>query len=139
MKDAGYAHMGIGFGEGKDKAEMAAQAAIDSPLLETTINGARGVIINITSSDDVDMDDVQRASEIIANAAHPDANIIWGLAFDPKLQDELYVTVIATGFEENNGSKAVEKDDSPEVPSFFSGGADDLDDGDLLKIFNKNR
>ena len=139
MKDAGYAHMGIGFGEGKDKAEMAAQAAIDSPLLETTINGARGVIINITSSDDVDMDDVQRASEIIANAAHPDANIIWGLAFDPKLQDELYVTVIATGFEENNGSTAAEKDDSPEVPSFFSGGADDLDDGDLLKIFNKNR
>ncbi|MBR7091669.1 MAG: cell division protein FtsZ [Clostridia bacterium] len=143
MKDAGYAHMGIGYGEGKDKAEVAAQAAIDSPLLETTINGARGVIINITSSPDVDMDDVQKASELIANAAHPDANIIWGLAFDEKLADELYVTVIATGFDEESANattaKDVKEEKGPEIPGFFGNKDDDLDDGDLLKIFNRNR
>ena len=98
MKDAGLAHMGIGRAQGKDKAEQAATMAISSPLLETTINGARGVIINITSSTDIGLEEVETASSLITAAAHPDANIIWGAAFDDSLDDEMVITVIATGF-----------------------------------------
>ncbi|MBR5015269.1 MAG: cell division protein FtsZ, partial [Clostridia bacterium] len=98
MRDAGQAHMGVGRAAGKDKAEAAANAAITSPLLETTIDGAHGVIISITASPDVGLDEVTQASEIIAGAAHPDANIIWGVSFDTALQDEIIVTVVATGF-----------------------------------------
>lgn len=135
MKDAGYAHMGIGFGEGKDKAEIAAQAAIDSPLLETTINGARGVIINITSSPDIDMDDVQKASELITSAAHPDANIIWGLAFDDSLADELYVTVIATGFE--NLDSVSEMTAAPGKAAAAAPAADEGNLDDILTLFKR--
>ncbi|MEG1126827.1 MAG: cell division protein FtsZ [Oscillospiraceae bacterium] len=99
MKDAGYAHMGVGSAKGVNKAEDAANAAISSPLLETSIAGARGVIINITASPDIGLEDVERASGLITGAAHPDANIIWGAAFDETLKDEMCVTVIATGFE----------------------------------------
>lgn len=98
MKDAGYAHMGVGRASGKDKAEQAANMAIMSPLLETSINGARGVIINITSSPDIGLDEVETASSMIAAQAHQDANIIWGAAFDEDMNDEMSVTVIATGF-----------------------------------------
>lgn len=98
MKDAGHAHMGVGRASGKDKAEQAANAAISSPLLETTIDGAHGVIISITSSPDIGLDEVEQASTFISNAAHPDANIIWGVAFDETLNDEMEITVIATGF-----------------------------------------
>ena len=98
MKDAGHAHMGIGYAKGKDKPEVAAEAAISSPLLETSIKGAKGVIISVTSSPDIGLEDIELASEKIKDAAHPDANIIWGLAFDDSLNDELYITVIATGF-----------------------------------------
>ena len=91
--------MGIGRAGGKEKAELAAQAAIASPLLETSIDGARGVLINITSSADIDMEDVEYASSMISRAAHPDATIIWGAAFDDTMDDEISVTVIATGFE----------------------------------------
>ena len=99
MKDAGFAHMGVGVAKGAGKAENAAKAAISSPLLETTIAGARGVIINITSSPDIGLEDVEQAASLITNAAHPDANIIWGTAFDEKLSDEMRITVVATGFE----------------------------------------
>lgn len=99
MKDMGYAHMGVGSAKGAGKAENAAKAAISSPLLETTIAGARGVIINITSSPDIGLEDVEQAASLITNAAHPDANIIWGTAFDEKLSDEMRITVVATGFE----------------------------------------
>ena len=98
MKDAGYAHMGVGSAQGKEKASMAALAAISSPLLETSINGARGVIINITSSNDINLEEVDIASTMITKAAHPDATIIWGAAFDDNMDDEMRVTVIATGF-----------------------------------------
>ena len=99
MKDAGYAHMGVGRAKGKDKAETAANAAVSSPLLETSIAGAKGVIISITASDDVDLEDVENAAEIITEKAHEDANITWGIAFDPELDDEMVITVIATGFD----------------------------------------
>ncbi len=98
MKDAGQAHMGLGYAKGKDKPEVAAEAAISSPLLETSIKGAKGVIISITSSPDIGLEDIEIASDKIKDAAHPDANIIWGLSFDDALNDEIYITVIATGF-----------------------------------------
>ena len=103
MKDAGYAHMGVGRAKGVNKAEDAANAAVSSPLLETSISGARGVIINITSSPDIGLDDVERAATLITNSAHPDANIIWGAAFDESMKDEMCITVIATGFEAGAG------------------------------------
>ncbi len=98
MKDAGNAHMGVGRATGKDKAEMAAAAAISSPLLETTIAGATGVIINITASPDIGLDEVDAASHKVIEAADPNANIIWGVALNNDLEDEMIVTVIATGF-----------------------------------------
>ena len=99
MKDAGYAHMGVGSASGKNKAEEAAMAAISSPLLETSIAGATGVIISITSSSDIGLDEVDQASTLITNSAHPDANIIWGCSFDDNMTDEMRITVIATGFD----------------------------------------
>ena len=99
MKDAGFAHMGVGVAKGAGKAENAAKAAISSPLLETSIAGARGVIINITSSPDIGLDDVETAASMITQSAHPDANIIWGTAFDERLQDEMSITVVATGIQ----------------------------------------
>lgn len=99
MKDAGFAHMGVGAAKGKDKAEMAARAAISSPLLETTITGARGIIINVTASPDIGLDDVVTASTLISNETHADANVIWGANFDNDLEDEMKIIVIATGFE----------------------------------------
>ena len=99
MKDAGYAHMGVGSAKGAGKAENAAKAAVSSPLLETSIAGAHGVIINITSSPDIGLEDVETAAGLITQSAHPDANIIWGTAFDENLSDEMKITVVATGFE----------------------------------------
>ena len=104
MKDAGYAHMGVGSAKGAGKAENAAKAAISSPLLETSIAGAHGVIINITSSPDLGLEDVETAAGLITQSAHPDANIIWGTAFDENLSDEMRVTVVATGFDNKSAS-----------------------------------
>lgn len=99
MLNAGYAHMGVGSATGKDKATLAAKAAISSPLLETSIAGARGIIINITGSPDIGLEEVDIASSMVMEEAHPDANIIWGAVYDPTLEDEMHVTVIATGFD----------------------------------------
>jgi len=104
MKNAGFAHMGVGSATGPEKAQLAAMAAISSPLLETSIAGATGIIVSITSSPDVSLEDVDIASSMIQEEAHPDANIIWGAAFDPSLEDEMRVTIIATGFENANGT-----------------------------------
>ena len=100
MKNAGFAHMGVGHAAGKGKAEDAARMAVASPLMETSINGARGVLINITGSEDMGLEDVEAAANLVQEAAHPDANIIFGATFDPSMQDEIRVTVIATGFED---------------------------------------
>ena len=82
----------------------AAKATISSPLLETSIAGAHGVIINITSSPDIGLEDVETAAGLITQSAHPDANIIWGTAFDENLSDEMRVTVVATGFDNKSAS-----------------------------------
>ncbi|MDO5448310.1 MAG: cell division protein FtsZ, partial [Clostridia bacterium] len=132
MRDAGHAHMGVGRANGKDKAELAANAAITSPLLETTIDGAHGVIISITASPEVGLDEITQASEIISGAAHPDANIIWGVSFDTTLQDEIIVTVVATGFGSDGFKRAEIKDRYEEATAetdSFSGimsGDDDI-------------
>ena len=104
MSEAGYAHMGVGSATGKDKAELAAKAAISSPLLETTIHGASGILISISASPDVGLEDVDLACTMITNEASPEANVIWGVAFDPELEDEMRITIIATGFEKKAGN-----------------------------------
>ena len=106
MKDAGRAHMGVGRAAGKNKAEEAARMAISSPLLETSINGARGVLINVTGSMDIGLEEVETAANLVQEAAHPDCNIIFGAAFDETLEDEIRVTVIATGFDEKPAAPA---------------------------------
>ncbi len=154
MKDAGYAHMGVGRASGKDKAEQAAKMAISSPLLETAIDGAKGVIINITSSPDIGLDEIDIASSMIKEKAHSDANIIWGAAFDENMEDEMSVTVIATGFATHNGAPApeqapVEAPAKPQqnvptrqaaTPRAQANPVAEDDDGgftDIMSIFNK--
>ena len=105
MANAGYAHMGVGSATGKDKAEQAAKEAISSPLLETSIKGAKGILISISVSPDVGLEDVDLASTLISEEANPDASIIWGVAFDNDLEDEMKITIIATGFEKKPGDE----------------------------------
>ena len=106
MKDAGLAHMGVGRAAGKGKAEEAARMAISSPLLETSINGAHGVLINITGSMDIGLEEVEQAATLVQEAVHPDALTIFGATFDETLDDEIRVTVIATGFSKENKAEA---------------------------------
>ncbi len=104
MKDAGFAHMGVGRAKGKDKAEVAARAAISSPLLNTSIDGAHGILLNITASTDIGLEEIDAASSIVTEAVHPDCEIIWGANFDENLEDEMIITVIATRFGEEGPS-----------------------------------
>jgi cell division protein FtsZ len=135
MRDAGYAHIGVGHATGKSKAEEASRQAIQSPLLETTINGAKGVIINITGDSDLALEDVEMAANMVKGAVHHDANIIFGAAIDEEMDDEIRVIVIATGFDEGvilhddslfTGSAAVkpaakpaQAETEPEKPASF--------------------
>ena len=98
MKDAGMAHMGVGYGTGEDKAVEAVTEAVKSPLLETSIKGATGVIINITGGEDLSLFEINKAAEIAREEADPDANVIFGAAIDPSLEDSVKITIIATGF-----------------------------------------
>jgi cell division protein FtsZ len=99
MKEQGLAHMGIGRGSGDNRAVEAAKQAIQSPLLETSIDGARGVLLNITGGANLGLFEVNEAAELIAEATDPDANIIFGAVIDEALEDEIRIIVIATGFE----------------------------------------
>ena len=101
--------MGVGTAVGKGKAEEAARIAVSSPLMETSIDGARGVLINITGSADMGLEDVEAAATLVQEAAHPDANIIFGATFDDSMDDIIRVTIIATGFDEK-------KDTAPAAP-----------------------
>ena len=98
MKDAGLAHMGVGRAAGKNKAEEATRIAVNSPLLETSIQGAQGIIVNITGPLDMGLDEVEAAANMVKEVAAEDALFMMGAAFDETLEDELRVTVIATGF-----------------------------------------
>ena len=106
MKDAGLAHMGVGRAAGKGKAEEAARMAISSPLLETSIHGARGVLINVTGSMDIGLEEVEQAASLVQDAVHPDALTIFGATFDESMDDEIRVTVIATGFADGKSAAA---------------------------------
>ncbi|MFZ1706781.1 MAG: cell division protein FtsZ [Candidatus Nanogingivalis sp.] len=99
MSNAGSALMGIGRASGEDRAAQAAQQAIESPLIEVSIDGARGVLFNVSGGYDMSMSEIQEAAEIITGAVSPDANIIFGATLKPDLEDELIITVIATGFD----------------------------------------
>lgn len=143
MRNAGQAHMGVGSATGRDKAEQAAQAAVSSPLLETSINGATGVLINIAGSHDLGLDDVETAANIVMEAANPDANIIFGAAFDDELQDEMRVTVIATGFAEKRqtpskpiGAFSAAQEKASASKNQAQEDIDDIDE--IFKIFNRN-
>ncbi len=164
MRDAGLAHMGVGAANGENKAVDAAKAAIASPLLETSIDGAHGILVNITVSPGVELDEVDRASTMIAEAAAPDANIIWGATFDEELEDTVKITIIATGFDKasaNNkhaGKGGIRRapvapavdykpatnagsDDETEVKPAPKADADNEygDLGDIINLINKNR
>lgn len=99
MSNAGSALMGIGIGSGENRAVEAARKAINSPLLELSINGAKGVLFNVTGGSDLGMFEIDEAAKVITEAVDPDANIIFGAVIDPSLSNELKITVIATGFE----------------------------------------
>ena len=101
MLNQGMAHMGVGKAAGENRAEDAAKEAIQSPLLETSIEGAKGVIINITGGEDLGLHEVNTAAELVQRSVDPEANIIFGTVTDPTMVDEIQITVIATGFEKN--------------------------------------
>lgn len=124
MKDAGSALMGIGKAKGENRAVEAANAAISSPLLESSIDGASGVILNITGSSTLSLYEVNEAAKIVEASADKDANIIFGAAIDPTLEDEVRIIVIATGFE---GKASVKKEAKTEIDSFGDFDADELD------------
>ena len=136
MKDAGRAHMGVGIASGREKAEQAAQAAVASPLLETSINGATGVLINVTGSAELTLDDVETAAGIVQEAANPDANIIFGATSSDEFEDEMRVTVIATGFD-RSGDDAAPKAEEAKKPAEKTAKSSDISDIDeIFKIFN---
>ena len=150
MKDAGMAHMGVGRAAGKGKAEEAARMAISSPLLETSIEGARGVLINITGSTDIGMEEVEQAATLVQQAVHPDALTIFGATFDESLDDEIRVTVIATGFSDAPGkpqeAEKAQDGQQPDklkldpLPAEGEKADEDMDKSfnDILKIFQKD-
>ena len=155
MKDAGCAHMGVGFATGKDKATEAAKMAISSPLLETSIHGAKGILINVTASPDIGLDECEIASSMVEEEAAPDAMVIWGTTFDASLEDAMNLTVIATGFDSVDGgttaARPVSKP-SAAAPASAPAEADDEesdvkkddgiseeDFGDIINILKKSR
>ncbi|MDV3427807.1 MAG: cell division protein FtsZ, partial [Bacillota bacterium] len=112
MEDRGLAHMGTGRASGDDRAKEAAKQAISSPLLETSIVGATGVLLNVTGGADLGLFEITEAAEIVQQAADPDANIIFGAVIDENLKDELRITVIATGFDSEIKSAASFKENT---------------------------
>jgi len=145
MKDAGFAHMGVGSAEGNDRAEEAAKSAVDSPLLETSIEGARGVLINITAPEDFDFDEMENAVSAVSNLMHPDANIIWGYSLDPSVGDSVRVTVIATGLtadykDSRPGAGKNEVDTDAATPINIRGWDDEDDDlMEITRIFDRRK
>ena len=130
MSSAGSALMGIGRASGEDRAQMAAQQAIDSPLIEVSINGAKGVLFNVTGGYDMSMAEIQEAAEIITGAVSSDANIIFGATLKPELEDELIITVIATGFDSDSffdDDEPSDAEDDEEVAETVDEAVDSVD------------
>ena len=158
MKNAGMAHMGVGRAAGKGKAEEAARMAISSPLLETSIHGARGVLINVTGSMDIGLEEVEQAASLVQDTVHPDALTIFGATFDESMDDEIRVTVIATGFADGKSAAAAAPAEEKKAAEAKPGiepinyeedkaaaeaekKAEEEDDpfADIFKIFNRER
>ena len=158
MKNAGMAHMGVGRAAGKGKAEEAARMAISSPLLETSIHGARGVLINVTGSMDIGLEEVEQAASLVQDAGHPDALTIFGAPYDESMDDEIRVTVIATGFADGKSAAAAAPAEEKKAAEAKPGiepinyeedkaaaeaekKAEEEDDpfADIFKIFNRER
>ncbi len=129
MSDSGQAHMGVGLATGRDKAEQAAKAAITSPLIETSMENATGVIINITASADIGLEEVTEASTIVSDMASADANIIWGVQLDENLEDTVKITVVATGLGEKKEKKTGA---AGALEDIMSGTADTASDDDVV-------
>ncbi len=128
MMDTGSALMGIGIAHGENKAKEAAMQAIASPLLEASIDGAKGVLMNVTGGSDLGIFEVNEAAEIVMQAADSDANIIFGAVIDEDLEDTIQITVIATGFDGSSPRRALRAKEAPlkiepreilEVPTFL--------------------
>ncbi len=147
MSNAGLAQMGVGNAKGKDKAQQAAKMAMSSPLLETTIEGAKGILINIISSPDIGLDEIDEAVSLITDSAHPDATVIFGYAFDSTMEDEMRITLIATGFEQDKKSydyrkavaekQTVAEPTSEQVAADKSNANDEIDN--IISLLNSNR
>ena len=119
MKNAGSALMGIGRASGENRAVIAAQQAVESPLIEVKIEGARGVLFSVAGGYDMSMSEVQEAAEVITGAVSPDANIIFGASIRPELEDEIVVTVVATGFDSEYYGLAQEQSKEEPVEKAF--------------------
>ncbi|MGH2837398.1 MAG: cell division protein FtsZ, partial [Thermoleophilaceae bacterium] len=117
MSEAGQALLGIGMGTGETRAMDAAQHAVESPLLETKVEGAKSILLSITGGRDLSLFEVNEAAKAVADAAHPDANIIFGAMVDEKLQDEVWVTVVATGYGERPARRREPRADRESVPA----------------------
>lgn len=141
MLETGLAHMGIGKGTGDNKAEEAAKQAISSPLLETSIEGAKGVLLNITGGPDLGLQEVNLAAELIQNSADPEANIIFGAVIDENLKDEMLITVIATGFDKSpvlkRPNKLLDATQVGEAAKAAAATQQDDDDGLDIPVFLK--
>ncbi len=144
MKDAGYAHMAIGHGSGKDKAAEAAKQVISSPLLETSISGATRLLVNIVMSDDVLASDINTATRLISEAADPEVNMIFGTSFDENLKDEINITVIASAFNDDIISSAEEEPQVEKVSASAAAPAEpakkasyDEDYSDFFNMINR--
>nr|WP_255688443.1 cell division protein FtsZ [Tepidanaerobacter sp. GT38] len=131
MLDTGLAHMGIGKGSGENRATEAAKQAVSSPLLETSIEGAKGILLNITGGANLGLLEVNEAAELISSYADPEANIIFGAVIDENLQDEIRITVIATGFDKG-------KEKSLDLEEFEVGNFMD-EDLDIPAFLRRNR
>jgi cell division protein FtsZ len=130
MKNAGPAWMSVGRGSGQNRAVEAARAALASPLLDVSINGSKGVLFNVTGGSDLTLFECNEAAEVIAQAVDPDANIIFGVVFNPQMESEIQITIIATGFTAHYGAGVPTEaelrrllrgvaEDSLDVPSFL--------------------
>lgn len=137
VSNAGSALMGIGRASGDDRAAQAAQQAIESPLIEVSIDGAKGVLFNVTGGYDMSMSEIQEAAEIITSAVSPDANIIFGATLKPELEDELIITVIATGFDSAYLHQQAEEilGSRQSSPAVGSASVDEVDD-DVVSAMN---
>ena len=133
MKNAGRAHMGVGVANGREMAEQAALNAVASPLLETSINGATGVLVNVTGSPELSLDDVETAASIVHEAANPDANIIFGATYSDEFVDSMRVTVIATGFEQKTEEEQPKTDEAGKPAKI----TDNSDIDDIFSIFSR--